>query len=74
MSKTEVVVAADDKVAVVEGFVVARVRDGRCETVGSLVPTHGEAEAKREIAQRTLSAGPAWTVQRAVLVLPEVLG
>ncbi len=62
----------DERMPGVEGFVVARVRGGAIETVGSIVSTRDEAEAKRAIATERLGAGPPWTVQPALLLLPEL--
>jgi hypothetical protein len=56
----------------VRGFVVARFRDGGTEVVGSICKTREEAERKRAIADERLGAGPAWTVQAAVLALVEM--
>jgi hypothetical protein len=71
MGNSTVVATDEPGIVVIEGFIVARMRDGRPETVGSVVVDPLEAERKRTIATDVIG-GPTWTVQRAVLVLPEL--
>lgn len=73
MSSQDVKAFQREGVVVIEGLVVARMRDGRPEVVGSLVTDPLEAERKCAIANDVIGGAP-WKPTRALLVLPEVLG